>query len=69
MKTVEAVVMTDDVQIVRRFRLYWHFVGWSCFSLGFHIDVAMPNVEVHLPLGFIRCGWCETAERNGKRVF
>lgn len=41
----------------RRACCYFHFVKWSCFSLGFHVDVAVPNIELHLPFGFIRIGW------------
>lgn len=35
---------------------YFHFVGWFAVSFGFHVDWAAPNVEVHLPFGFIRVG-------------
>lgn len=41
----------------RKFVAYFYFVGWWAFSLGFHIDVASPNIEIHLPFGFIRVGW------------
>lgn len=41
----------------RRFVVYFHFVGWDCLSLGVHISVIHPNVEIHVPLGFIRVGW------------
>lgn len=36
--------------------VYWWFVGWTCISFGFHIDVGSPNIEIHLPFGFIRIG-------------
>lgn len=39
------------------FICYFHFVGWDCISLGFHICFGAPNVEIHLPFGFIRIGW------------
>lgn len=42
---------------IRKSAFYFHFVGWSCLSLGFHIDVHKPNIEIHLPFGFIRIGW------------
>lgn len=35
---------------------YFWFVGWDCFSLGVHVCVGIPNVEFHLPFGFIRIG-------------
>lgn len=40
----------------QRFVCYWWFVGWWAFSLGLHIDVNSPNIEVHLPFGFVRIG-------------
>lgn len=43
---------------LRCFRLWrWHFVNWHSISLGVHIDVRGPFLEVHLPFGFIRSGW------------
>lgn len=36
---------------------YWHFVGWSCISIGMSIDLHSPNLEIHLPFGFFRLGW------------
>lgn len=39
------------------FVFYWHFVGWWAISFGFHVDVKSPNIEVHLPFGFLRMGW------------
>jgi len=41
----------------RHFSAYFHFTGWSQISIGAHIDVSMPNVEIHLPFGFLRVGW------------
>jgi hypothetical protein len=35
---------------------YFWFVGWSCISLGFHVCLSAPNIEIHLPFGFIRLG-------------
>lgn len=39
-----------------RFVTYFWFVGWDCVSLGAHICVSKPNIEIHLPFGFIRIG-------------
>lgn len=47
----------DKTGLERQFVAYFHFVRWSCFSLGFHVDVAIPNIEIHIPFGFIRIGW------------
>lgn len=41
----------------RHFVAYWHFVGWDCLSLGLHVSLVSPNMELHLPFGFIRIGW------------
>ena len=40
----------------RRFVMYFFFVGWDCISFGFHICVSLPNIEIHLPFGFIKIG-------------
>jgi hypothetical protein len=44
----------------KKFVFYFYFVGWSCLSFGFHIDVSIPNMELHLPFGFVRIGWTWT---------
>lgn len=41
----------------KRLRFYFHFVGWENISLGIHVNLRMPNVELHLPFGFIRAGF------------
>lgn len=50
----------EQIRTVRRFVAYFHFVGWDCFSLGFHVCFGSPNIEIHLPIGFIRIGWKKT---------
>jgi hypothetical protein len=35
----------------------WYFVGWDCIQLGFHVCLSAPNIEIHVPFGFIRLGW------------
>jgi len=39
-----------------RFDAYFWFVGWACLSLGVTICIGLPNIEIHLPFGFIRIG-------------
>lgn len=39
-----------------QFVAYFHFVSWAHISLGFHIDMNLPNIEVHVPFGFFRIG-------------
>lgn len=41
----------------RQFIAYFWFVGWDCFSLGVHVCFSQPNIEIHVPFGFIRIGW------------
>jgi hypothetical protein len=41
----------------KRFVCYFHFVGWENISFGAHVNVIQPNMEIHLPFGFIRIGW------------
>jgi|GEM_PF-3747909 len=49
---------TRSIKMSRgRFRCYFFFVGWDCLSLGLHVSVWCPNIEIHLPFGFIRIGW------------
>lgn len=36
---------------------YFYFVGWSALSLGIHVSLSQPNIEIHLPFGFIRIGF------------
>jgi len=49
--------------IERRFVAYFWFIGWEHWSLGLHvhIDRSRPNLEIHLPGGFIRIGWVSQA--------
>jgi len=44
----------------RVFVAYFFFINWSSLSLGLHIDITLPNLEIHLPFGFIRIGWKKT---------
>lgn len=49
-----------------KFAAYYYFVGWDCLSLGFHVCTSAPNIEIHLPFGFIRIGW---VRMNSERSF
>jgi len=35
---------------------YFFLVSPYHISLGFHIDLRTPNIEIHVPFGFIRIG-------------
>ena len=48
---------------VRRFRCYFWFVGWPNLALGVSVCLESPNVEIHLPFGFLRIGWCREMEQ------
>jgi hypothetical protein len=36
--------------------LYFWFTGWDHISFGVSVCTSLPNLEVHLPFGFIRVG-------------
>ena len=38
---------------------YFYFIQWSHVSLGLHVSFELPNIEFHLPFGFIRIGRVE----------
>ncbi len=44
----------------RKFVAYFWFNGWSNINLGISISLQCPNIEFHVPFGFIRIGWVET---------
>ena len=35
---------------------YYYMISWWYFSVGIHFDFKSPNIEIHLPFGFIRIG-------------
>ena len=41
----------------RKFVIQCHFLGWSHVQLGFHVCLSIPNMELHVPFGFVRIGW------------
>ena len=46
--------------IVKRFVAYFYFVGWDCLNFGVSVCLGLPNIEIHIPFGFIRIGWINT---------
>lgn len=52
--------------IGRQFVCYYFFSGWDCLSLGLHISFFQPNIEIHLPFGFVRVGWVKHWSRREK---
>ena len=41
----------------KKFVCYFYLVSWKVISFGFHVCFKNPNIEIHLPFGFIRMGW------------
>jgi hypothetical protein len=48
--------VSNYVKKAKRFVAYYYCNG-ADISLGISICLAMPNIEIHLPFGFIRVGW------------
>lgn len=46
----------QKIQGKRQFVAYWHFNGFDNISFGLSINLHLPNLEIHLPFGFIRFG-------------
>ncbi len=40
-----------------KYLCYFYFITWQHVSLGLHVHLGAPNIEIHLPFGFIRVGW------------
>ena len=40
-----------------RFKIQFHFINFYNISFGINICLNRPNVELHLPFGFLRIGW------------
>ena len=53
---------------MRRFCFYWYFVGWDCINFGVSMCLSLPNIEIHLPFGFIRVGWIKVSDVPALRV-
>jgi hypothetical protein len=49
----------------RRFVAYFWYTGWSNLSFGVNIDLAQPNIEIHLPVWFFRIGWIGRLDLRG----
>jgi hypothetical protein len=58
---------SPEVPAIKDFVCYFHFIGWMHWSLGFHVYTPEPNIEIHLPFGYIRVGWVSRYGRNGSQ--
>lgn len=45
---------------------YYYFIDWYHIQLGLHIHLGLPNLEIHLPFGFIRVGRVKQLKRKRK---
>lgn len=41
----------------RVFVCYYWLIGFTHISFGLHVALEQPNIEIHLPFGFLRIGW------------
>lgn len=46
------------------FTAYYYFIGYNHISFGFHFDLSVINLEIHLPFGFLRIGRKSKTERH-----
>lgn len=58
-----AVVRQTGYEGDRWVCFFW-FVGWDCLSLGLHLCTSAPNIEIHVPFGFIRIGVRSSSSRR-----
>jgi hypothetical protein len=54
MVTVES---WSNFKMKRQFICYFYFVSWFDISLGCSLNLFLPNLELHIPFGFIRIGF------------
>ena len=40
----------------KRFVAYFWFIDWCNISMGISLYLSAPNIEIHLPFGFIKIG-------------
>lgn len=41
---------------------YFYFNGWDNINLGITVSWSQPNIEIHVPFGFLRFGWVRSWE-------
>jgi hypothetical protein len=49
---------------MKKFICYFYFVGWWSIAFGLSLDIKSPNLEIHMPFGFLRFGWRSVDCRN-----
>jgi hypothetical protein len=55
--------------IERRFQCFYNSLGWWHWSVGLHLDVRHPHIELHIPFGFFRLGWFRSPTFDHPRTF
>ena len=58
-----------DLPVERDFECFFNFLGWWQWSLGFHVDLRHPHIDIHVPFGYIRIGWFRTPTLTPARRF
>jgi len=44
-------------KVKRWFVAYFHITGFYPINLGINVDFQSPNIELHIPFGFMKIGW------------
>jgi hypothetical protein len=51
------------------FVIMFHFIDFYNISFGINFCFNMPNIEIHIPFGFIKIGFDYIDEGDDKRIF
>jgi hypothetical protein len=54
----------EEKYMLENFICYYHFISWWHWSLGVHVDPWHPQIEIHLPFGFVRLGYVRKGSRK-----
>lgn len=65
---IKHIIFDINNQYDRKFVAYFHYLGPSHLSLGFHMHLTSPNVEIHVPFGYFRIGWKGTYKHPDPRI-
>ncbi len=55
--------------VARHFECFFNFLGWWHWSIGVHVDLRHPHIDVHVPFGFARLGWLRSPTISAARCF
>jgi hypothetical protein len=51
------------------FECFFNFLGWWHWSVGLHVDLRHPHIDLHVPFGFGRLGWVRSSVITHARSF